>query len=33
MEAYDVIVIGAGVVGSAVARELTRYRLDICVLE
>ena len=30
---YDIIVIGAGVIGSAVARELSRYRADICVLE
>ncbi len=30
---YDVIVIGAGVVGCAVARELSRFRLDIAVLE
>ena len=30
---YDIIVIGAGVVGSAVARELSRYKLDIAVLE
>ncbi len=30
---YDVIIIGGGVVGSAVARELSRYRLCICVLE
>lgn len=30
---YDVIVIGAGVVGCAVARELSRYRLRIAVLE
>lgn len=30
---YDVIIIGAGVVGSAVARELSRYKLDIAVLE
>lgn len=30
---YDVIIIGSGVVGSAVARELTRYRLRIAVLE
>ncbi len=33
MKNYDVIVIGAGVVGCAVARELSRYRLDIAVLE
>ena len=32
MEA-DVIVIGAGVVGCAVARELTRYNLNVSVLE
>lgn len=31
--AYDVIVIGAGVVGCAVARELARYRLSVAVLE
>lgn len=30
---YDVIVIGAGVTGSAVARELSRYNLNVCVLE
>lgn len=30
---YDVIVIGAGVVGSAIARELSKYDLKICVLE
>lgn len=29
----DVIVIGAGVIGSAVARELTRYDLEVLVLE
>jgi len=29
----DVIVIGAGVVGCAVARELTRYNLNVAVLE
>ena len=30
---YDVLIIGAGVVGCAVARELSRYRLKVCVLE
>lgn len=30
---FDVIIIGGGVVGSAVARELSRYQLSICVLE
>ena len=29
----DVIVIGAGVSGSAVARELSRYDINVCVLE
>jgi len=33
MQIYDVAVIGAGVVGSAVARELTRYELKTLVLE
>ena len=32
-EQWDVVVIGAGVVGSAVARELTRYQLRVAVLE
>jgi len=30
---YDVLIIGGGVVGSAAARELSRYRLKIAVLE
>ena len=30
---YDVIIIGAGVSGAAAARELTRYKLSVCVLE
>lgn len=29
----DVIIIGAGVSGCAIARELSRYQLNICVLE
>ena len=29
----DVAIIGAGVSGSACARELSRYQLDICVIE
>lgn len=30
---YDVVIIGAGVSGSASARELSRYRLKVCVVE
>ena len=30
---YDVMIIGAGVSGCAIARELSRYRLKIGVLE
>lgn len=30
---YDVLIAGAGVIGCAVARELSRYRLSICVAE
>ena len=30
---YDVAIIGAGVIGSAIARELSRYNAKICVLE
>ncbi len=30
---YDVIIIGAGVSGSSAARELSRYKAKICVLE
>ncbi len=32
-KSFDVLVIGAGVVGSAVARELSRFSLDVGVLE
>lgn len=30
---YDVLVIGAGVVGTAIARELSKYKLRTCVIE
>lgn len=33
MQSFDVVIIGGGVVGSAIARELTRYKLQIAVLE
>ena len=29
----DVVIIGAGVTGSAIARELSKYNLDVSVLE
>ena len=30
---HDVAIVGAGVVGAAIARELTRYELDVALLE
>lgn len=30
---YDVLIIGAGVIGGMLARELSRYRLSLCLLE
>ena len=30
---YDVIIIGAGVTGSSIARQLSRYNASVCVLE
>lgn len=30
---YDIVVIGAGVVGGMIARELVRYRVSVCILE
>jgi len=33
MHRYDVIIIGAGVIGCAVARELSRYQMKIAVLD
>jgi glycerol-3-phosphate dehydrogenase len=33
MKIYDVIIIGAGVVGASISRELSRYKLSIVLLE
>lgn len=33
MKTFDVAIIGAGVVGGLIARELSRYELNICLLE
>jgi glycerol-3-phosphate dehydrogenase len=30
---FEVIIIGGGVVGTAIARELSRYKIKICLLE
>ena len=30
---YDVVIIGGGVIGCAIARELSRYQLKLCLLE
>ena len=30
---YDVAIIGAGVVGSAIAREISKYQVKACVIE
>lgn len=30
---YDVVIAGAGVIGSMLARELSRYQLNVCLLE
>ncbi len=30
---YDIVIVGAGVVGCAIARELSKYDLKICLLE
>lgn len=30
---YDAVIIGGGVIGSAIARELSRYELSVCLLE
>ena len=33
MKKYNIAIIGAGVSGTAIARELSRYQTKICVLE
>ncbi len=33
MKRFDVAIIGAGVIGGMIARELSRYKLNICILE
>ena len=33
MKPFDIVIVGAGVTGAAIARELSRYRLRIAVLE
>ena len=30
---YDVMIVGAGVVGCAIARELSKYQVNACVVE
>ena len=30
---YDVLIVGAGVIGGMLARELSRYQLSVCILE
>lgn len=32
-EYYDVVIIGAGVIGAAIAREISKYELSVCVVE
>jgi len=30
---YDIVIIGAGIVGAMIARELSKYNLSVCILE
>ena len=32
-EVFDVVIIGAGVVGSAIARELSHYEISVALLD
>lgn len=33
MKSFDAVIIGAGAVGNAIARELTKYEMSVCVIE
>lgn len=33
MKSYDIVIVGGGVIGSSIARELSRYKLKVAVLE
>ncbi|MFH1846741.1 MAG: FAD-dependent oxidoreductase, partial [Candidatus Omnitrophota bacterium] len=33
MNVYDVIIIGGGIVGTAIARELSKYKIKTALLE
>ena len=33
MHIYDVVIIGGGVIGTSIARELSRYKLKAAILE
>ena len=30
---YDAVIIGAGVIGCAIARELSKFKVNACVIE
>ncbi|MBU0605337.1 MAG: FAD-dependent oxidoreductase, partial [Candidatus Omnitrophica bacterium] len=33
MKQYDVVIIGGGVIGASIARELSRYKLSMALFE